>query len=105
MISERTGETESSYEQQEQDISRSLISLASHVVEFQKNTRLTNEFLREHQTAALHHLKRIADYLELGPGVWYQVDGVGITFFDSEEEPNVRSEGPAKTSFRWLWNK
>ena len=57
-------------------------------------------FIEEHKTATLAHFKRIADYIECGPGIWYNVRDSFIEFYDGFNEPDSRDEGPAKTHFR-----
>ena len=101
VMSERTGETESTYEDQESAIQVSMISLASNaVMGLGANSRFTHDFLQKHQTATLNHFRRIADYLELSSDTWYRVDGVGVTFLDGDDELSSRPEGPAKCYLR-----
>ena len=52
------------------------------------------------QTAALEHFKRIADYLELGEGVWYKCHDSEIEFLDGSQEEDYKGAGPVKTHFR-----
>ena len=52
------------------------------------------------KNAALTHFKRIADYLEVGEGWWYQSNEDSIEFFDGEICPGSLCAGPAKTHFR-----
>ena len=59
-----------------------------------KNTRI--------HLAELHldlHLIRLADYIELGPGIWWKRDGDYIEFFDGDDELDMREEGPIFLSF------
>ena len=39
------------------------------------------------------YLKRIAD-AKLGDGIWWSITGYKIIFFDGDEEPDFRPEGP-----------
>lgn len=56
--------------------------------------------LANNTTSSLQHLKRIADYLELGESVWYKSHETAIEFFDGFNEPESREEGPILTHFR-----
>lgn len=82
------------------EVQQSLISQASQGLSLGQNTAMTNEFLNAHQTASLTHLKRIGDYLELGPGTWYTVEDQAIVFRDGWREPEYHAEGPSRTHFR-----
>ena len=59
-----------------------------------------NRLLKVNQTAALEHFKRIADYLELGEGVWYKCHDSEIEFLDGSQEEDYKGAGPVKTHFR-----
>ena len=87
--------TRSSFEEQQ-----SLISRASQGLPLGQNTVIANNFLYTHQTAALTHLKRIGDYLELGPGVWYTAEDDAIVFRDGYGEPEYHPQGPSRMHFR-----
>lgn len=58
--------------------------------------------LSANRTASLTHLKRIADFLELGPGRWYKVHETAIEFLDGFEEQDTNEQGPTRTHFRYL---
>jgi hypothetical protein len=89
-------ESESSF-----DTQQSIISQASGGLGLGRNTTFTNTMLATNQTSALNHFQRIADYLELGPDVWYTVESTGIVFHDVEGEPDQRQQGPTKAHFRY----
>ena len=56
--------------------------------------------LEKNKTASLMHFKRIADYLELGPGTWYRSDGDHLEFLDGDNCLKQSDFGPALTHFR-----
>ena len=58
--------------------------------------------MEKNKTAALQHLKRVSDFLELGDGVWYRVHDTGIEFHDGFDELAYRDEGPIRTHFRYV---
>jgi len=61
---------------------------------------LISRFLTTHKTAALHHFKRVADYLELGEGTWYSMREGAIEFHDGDSSPSSHDAGPVLAHFR-----
>jgi len=57
-------------------------------------------FLKAHKTATLHHFRRIADFLEIGEGVWFKVHDGGVEFKDGKNCPDNYNSGPILTHFR-----
>ena len=88
-------ETSSSFELQQSTIAQAASGVAQG-----KNTTIPYSFLVSNRTAMLNHFRRIADYLELGPNVWYKVEDSVLTFLDGEGEPELRTEGPTLAHFR-----
>lgn len=79
---------------------KSIISKASTGVYLGRNTIVSHNKLAENTTASISHFKRVADFLELGDGVWYKVHPTAIEFLDGYHEPASRKEGPTLTHFR-----
>ena len=57
--------------------------------------------LEQHQTASLMHFRRISDYIELGPGIWYHPHETAIEFLDGFDERCSNDVGPVRTHFRY----
>lgn len=60
----------------------------------------TSSFLTSNRTAALTHMKRIGDYLELGMDKWYRIHENAIEFLDGDFEQDSNPDGPSPTHFR-----
>ena len=93
-----------SFEKQNQRVSqllsRSVISKSSATLTLGSNTVLPTALLNQHHTASLSHMRRIADYIELGAGVWFTANEDFVEFHDGATEPNFRQEGPRLSHFR-----
>ena len=69
--------------------------------------RIFNSISAKNQNTRIHvtepflegHLKRLADYVELGENVWWIRDGDWLEFYDGDDQPNTREEGPIFMSF------
>ena len=81
-------------------MSKSPISKASHSLSLGANTVFTSLFFDENKSAVLSHLKRIADFIELGPGNWYVVHEGALEFLDGFHEQDFQAVGPRLTHFR-----
>ena len=81
-------------------LSKSPISKASHSLSLGTNTVFTSSFFDANKTAVLSHLKRIADFIELGPGNWYVVHEGALEFLDGFHEQDFQAVGPRLTHFR-----
>ena len=79
----------------------SKISQLSAILPKFPNSLIPNGFLTNYPAECQCHLERISDFLLPGEGVWWRPDLCGIEFFDSEEEPNTRPEGPFLHHFRY----
>lgn len=88
-------ETSTSFDRQESALTQAASGVAQGA-----NTVISSSFLTSNKTATLNHFRRIADYLELGHGVWYKVENSTITFFDGATELDYRTEGPTLAHFR-----
>lgn len=64
------------------------------------NTIISHKRMEKYKTATLSHLRRVADYLERGCGVWFKIHNEAVEFLDGDAEQDFRIQGPAKTSFR-----
>ena len=95
-----------SFEKQNQRVnqllSQSVISKSSSTLSLGSNTLLPTALLNQHHTASLSHMRRIADYIELGAGVWFTANEDFVEFHDGVTEPNFRPEGPRLCHFRYL---
>ena len=95
-----------SFEKQHQrvcdELAKSPISKGSETLALGFNTIISQEFMRAHRTATLSHLQRISDYLELGPGTWYNIsDNGSIEFFDGDAMPRSLPQGPRLSHYRY----
>lgn len=84
-------------------LDKSAISQASSSLFLGCNTIFKHSTLAGAQRASLQFLKNIADYLEHGEGVWYDVHDDGIEFLDGIEELDARAQGPKLKSFRQVF--
>ena len=83
------------------ELQRSVISKGSSTLTLGFNTMLSADLMSQNQTATLSHLQRIADYIELGPNVWYTIhEDNTLEFHDGCSEPQTRPEGPPMTHYR-----
>ena len=57
-------------------------------------------FMKKNQLSFQAHLERIADYLVLDPGIWWEDIGDQIRFFDGGCQPGEQPEGPTVGHFR-----
>lgn len=79
---------------------KSPISQASSHLALGHNTIMPFSMLEVYRKSATQHMRRIADYLEMGEGVWYTIEGNNIVFRDGAADPETQSPGPYLTSFR-----
>ena len=84
----------------EAEIRKSVISTYSEHLAMGFNTILPFDMLEQFQTASLSHFSRIADYIELGEGVWYTIQGSNVVFKDGKMDEEAQEPGPYMTSFR-----
>ena len=63
------------------------------------NTAFDKEFIQKRLNSWQAHLQSIAYYLVPGENVWWHKRG-GYQFFDGNEQPNCRPEGPHLKHFR-----
>ena len=93
-----------SFDKQNQRVSQlltqSVISKGSSALTLGSNTILPASLLQLNATSSLSHLQRIADFIELGQGVWYTANSDYIEFYDGFDEAKFRAEGPRLTHFR-----
>lgn len=77
----------------------SIISHQSKLLEKRGNTIFSYEFVQKNSVLFQAYLERISDFLLAGKDVWWSwVEGC-IEFYDGEDEPCRRQEGPEIHSF------
>ena len=74
--------------------------LCSRAVATGQNTIIPDSLLEAFQTATICFYKGIADYLELGKGIWFKRHGNVTEFLDGFNEPASHPQGPRKTHYR-----
>lgn len=79
----------------------SSVSQLSSILPKFSNSVIPNGFQIKYPGEYQCHLERISDFLLPGEGVWWRRDLRGIEFFDSEDEPRSRPEGPFLHHFRY----
>ena len=80
--------------------SRSHLSSQLHSLFLEWNTIFEFDRLQKSQTASLHFLKCMVEYLEPGQDKQYCVHMVAIEFFDGDQEQDSRELESRKSSFR-----
>lgn len=83
-------------------LKQSEISKASDHLALGFNTILPFDLFEAYPSACKNHLMRIADYVELGQGHWYSIEGRNLVFHDGKTDPDTREAGPPLTSFRYV---
>lgn len=63
-------------------------------------TKLEVEFVQKHLRSWQAHLTRISNYMLLGEGVWWKVEGSHYIFFDGDSDPNFKKEMTELPHFR-----
>lgn len=84
------------------EMKKSEISKSSAHLALGHNTIMPFSMLQGYREAATQHLRRIADYIEMGEGVWYTMEGSHLVFKDGLNDPETQEAGPYLTSFRYL---
>ena len=79
--------------------SRSHLSSQLHSLFLEWNTIFEFDRLQKSQTASLHFLKCMVEYLEPGQDKQYCVHMVAIEFFDGDQEQDSRELESRKSSF------
>ena len=92
---EHLGKCKSSVKKQESQVYKLAKSLP-----LRNNTIIPLSVIKKHARSWQAHLERIADFLLPGKGVWWDHSEEGIEFFDSQNAPKERSEGPILHHFR-----
>lgn len=77
----------------------SMISHQSKLLEKRGNTIFSNEFAKKHPVLFQANLERISDFMLAGKDVWWSWVEGGIEFYDGEDEPCRRQEGPRIHNF------
>lgn len=77
----------------------SMISHQSKLLEKRGNTIFSNEFVKKNPVLFQAHLERISDFMLAGKDVWWSWVEGGIEFYDGEDEPCRRQEGPRIHNF------
>ena len=61
---------------------------------------ISKEFIDTHQKSWQVHLKRISHYLIVNKGVWWEESASHFHFFDGDDDPEFKTEGPQLRYFR-----
>ena len=81
-------------------VKSSKISIQARELPPTTNTCITTEIITRRTSSWQSHLQRISPYLLPGKGVWWQTTPNGYEFFDGDDAPDTRLEGPALHHFR-----
>ena len=81
-------------------VKSSKISIQARELPPTTNTCITTEIITRRNCSWQSHLQRISPYLLPGKGVWWQTTPNGYEFFDGDDAPDTRLEGPALHHFR-----
>uniref|UniRef100_A0A8W8ML50 Uncharacterized protein n=1 Tax=Magallana gigas TaxID=29159 RepID=A0A8W8ML50_MAGGI len=76
-----------------------MISHPSKLLEKRGNTIFSNEFVKKNPVLFQAHLERILDFMLAGKDVWWSWVEGGIEFYDGEDEPCRKQEGPRINNF------
>ncbi len=63
-------------------------------------TVVYEDFIEGRSSSWQAHLGRISAYLLCGEGVWWEKVGSGYRFFDGDDDPGFRQQGPPLLHFR-----
>lgn len=78
----------------------SVISHQAKLLDKRSNSIFKEEFIQKNPLLFQAHLKRIADFMLAGEGIWWSKNGEDVEFFDGVDEPCTRPEGPELHNFR-----
>ena len=93
------GEMYKSYNETESKLSKEIKELRkseSHTT----NTLIAKVFLTGRMSSWQAYLQRIGPFLEQGIGVWWRSTNESYEFFDSNDEPNFKQQGPNLQHYR-----
>ena len=78
----------------------SIVSKAGTDVPRYRGTMISKSFSDAHQRSWQVHLKRISHYLIVNKGVWWEETASHFHFFDGDDDPEFKTEGPQLRHFR-----
>ena len=79
---------------------QSKVSAAAKDLPKYRGTMISKEFLSSRASSWQAHLERLSTFLVLEPGVWWKEDGISYVFYDGDDDPNFRDNGPKLHHFR-----
>ncbi|CAC5415677.1 unnamed protein product [Mytilus coruscus] len=95
-----TTQQQLTYKQNSFTIQDSCIGKKARLLPPRPSNFFLSQLIANRSVLVTSHLKRIADFMICGKGVWWMMEDGNIVFFDGPDDPQFHREGPTLHHFR-----